>query len=107
MLSTARADGRPQLSPVTYGVDDEGRVVISTYPQRAKSKNVRVDPRVSLVAQSDDWNVHRRPALDQPGLLKVADDIAVVTLLLRLDTAADRLSRAPELRERAQVSIRR
>ena len=56
MLVTRRADGSPQLSPVTCGVDDAGRVVISTYPQRAKVHNARRDPSVSILVQSDDWN---------------------------------------------------
>jgi PPOX class probable F420-dependent enzyme len=55
-LMTRRADGMPQLSPVTCGVDEQGRVVVSTYPQRAKAVNARKDSRVSLVIHSDDWN---------------------------------------------------
>ncbi len=55
-LVTVRRDGTPQLSPVTCGLDPKGRVVISTYPQRAKSLNARRDPHVSILVQSDDWN---------------------------------------------------
>ena len=56
MLATTRRDGRPQLSPVTCGVDADGRIVASTYPGRAKTVNARRDPRVSIVVQSDDWS---------------------------------------------------
>jgi PPOX class probable F420-dependent enzyme len=56
MLATTRRDGRPQLSPVTCGVDDDGRIVVSTYPDRAKANNARLDPRVSICVQSDDWS---------------------------------------------------
>jgi PPOX class probable F420-dependent enzyme len=56
VLVTRRATGAPQLSPVTCGVDDEGRIVISTYPQRAKVTNLRRDPVVSLCVLSDDWD---------------------------------------------------
>jgi PPOX class probable F420-dependent enzyme len=56
LLLTRRAAGGPQLSPVTYGVDAEGRVVVSTYPQRAKVTNARRDPVVSLCVLSDDWD---------------------------------------------------
>ena len=55
-LVTQRKDGLPQLSPVTAGVDEEGRVVISTYPTRAKVANLRRDPQVSLMFQSDEWD---------------------------------------------------
>ena len=37
ILMTTRRDGRPQASPNTCGVDAEGRIVISTYPERAKA----------------------------------------------------------------------
>ncbi|MGZ6827307.1 MAG: PPOX class F420-dependent oxidoreductase [Mycobacteriales bacterium] len=56
LLLTHRQDGSPQLSPVSAGVDPDGRVVVSTYPQRAKTRNARRDPRVSLVFLSDDWD---------------------------------------------------
>lgn len=56
ILMTTRADGRPQSSPVSAGVDAEGRLVISTYPERAKAANIRRDPRVSACVLSDDWN---------------------------------------------------
>jgi PPOX class probable F420-dependent enzyme len=56
ILVTTRHDGRPQLSPVTGGVDAEGRIVVSTYPDRAKATNLRRDPRASVLVLSDDWN---------------------------------------------------
>ncbi len=55
-LVTTRNDGRPQLSLVTCGVDDAGRVVISTYPQRAKVTNLRRRPHASVCIQSDEWD---------------------------------------------------
>jgi PPOX class probable F420-dependent enzyme len=55
IVMTTRADGRPQASPVTCGVDDEGRIVIATYPERAKIVNARRDPRVSVLFLSDDF----------------------------------------------------
>ena len=56
VLMTRRGSGGVQLSPVTYGVDAAGRVVVSTYPQRAKVANARRDPAVSLCVLSDDWD---------------------------------------------------
>jgi PPOX class probable F420-dependent enzyme len=56
LLATTRTDGRPQLSPVACGVDGEGRLVISSYPQRAKTRNARRDERVSICVLSDDWD---------------------------------------------------
>lgn len=56
ILLTTRTDGSPQASPVTGGVDASGRIVIATYPERAKARNVRRHPAVSVVVLSDDWN---------------------------------------------------
>jgi PPOX class probable F420-dependent enzyme len=55
IVITARADGRPQASPVTCGVDVGGRIVIASYPERAKTRNARRDPRVSVMFLSDDF----------------------------------------------------
>ncbi|MDX1889476.1 PPOX class F420-dependent oxidoreductase [Mycolicibacterium sp. 050158] len=56
VLVTYRKDGSVQSSPVTGGVDDAGRIVISSYPQRAKSANLRRDPRASVTVLSDEFN---------------------------------------------------
>lgn len=56
MLATARRDGTSQLSPVTCGIDSAGRLVVSTYPSRAKVANIRREPAVSAMVISDDWD---------------------------------------------------
>ena len=56
VLSTTRADGTPQLSPVTGGVDGRGRIVIATYPGRAKTRNAERRAQVSVCVLSDEWN---------------------------------------------------
>jgi PPOX class probable F420-dependent enzyme len=55
VLSTRRSDGGPQLSPVTVGVDDEGRAVVSSRETAAKTKNLRRDPRAALVVMQDGF----------------------------------------------------
>ena len=59
VLSTFRSDGLPQLSPVTVGVDDDGRVLVSTRETAIKTKNLARDPRASLCVFTDgffgDW----------------------------------------------------
>ncbi|GAB3865373.1 PPOX class F420-dependent oxidoreductase [Dactylosporangium cerinum] len=70
LVITTRADGRPQASPVTSGVDAQGRIVISTYPERAKTRNARRDSRVSVVVLSDEWN---GPWVQVDGVAEVLD----------------------------------
>ena len=56
VLIARKQSGGLQISPVTSGLDAEGRIVISTYPQRAKAANIRRDPHVSVCVLSDDFN---------------------------------------------------
>ena len=70
IFSTRRADGREQLSPVTAGVDDDGHVVIASYPQRAKVRNLRRDPAASACVLSDEWN---GPWVQVSGAAEVVD----------------------------------
>lgn len=56
VLMTSREDGRPQSSPVSGGVDDQGRIVIATYGERAKVSNARRRPEVSVLVLSEEFN---------------------------------------------------
>ena len=53
MLHTYRRDGSPQLSPITVGVDDEGRAVISSRETAIKTKNLLRDPRAAVCVLND------------------------------------------------------
>ncbi|MDQ6659023.1 MAG: PPOX class F420-dependent oxidoreductase [Actinomycetota bacterium] len=55
VLSTFRRDGSLQSSPVTGGVDAQGRIVIASYPERAKSRNIRRTGTASVLVLSDDF----------------------------------------------------
>ncbi len=55
VVTTWRSDGGVQSSPVTGGVDTAGRIVIATYPERAKAHNVRNVGRASVLVLSDDF----------------------------------------------------
>lgn len=55
VLTTIRRDGRPQMSPVTPGIDAEGRVIVSVTEDRAKARNARRDPRVALCVFSEGF----------------------------------------------------
>ncbi len=56
VLVTTRADGSPQMSLVTGGITDEGDLMVSSYPGRAKVKNARRDSRVSVLVMGDEFN---------------------------------------------------
>ncbi|MGZ4496213.1 MAG: PPOX class F420-dependent oxidoreductase [Nocardioides sp.] len=69
-LVTTKRDGSPQVSPVSGGVDEEGRIVIATYPDRAKATNLRRNPAATVLVHSDEWN---DPYVQVDGTAEVLD----------------------------------
>ena len=55
VLTTLKSDGRPQLSNILYQVGDDGVIRISVTDGRAKTANLRRDPRASLHVTRDDF----------------------------------------------------
>jgi len=54
LVTLKSSDGRPQLSNVAYALID-GEIRVSLTDTRAKTANMRRDPRVSLHVTSDDF----------------------------------------------------
>ena len=55
VLATIKRNGRPQLSNVSYRFDPRSLVVqVSITEPRAKTRNLRRDPRASILVSSDD-----------------------------------------------------
>lgn len=55
VLVTLKRDGRPQLSNVAYHLGDDDVIRISVTDTRAKTANLRRDPRASLHVTRDDF----------------------------------------------------
>ena len=55
VLSTKRADGSPQMSPVVCALDEVGRVVVSTRSAAVKARNVAREGAVSLCVLPDEF----------------------------------------------------
>ena len=56
VLVTHKRDGRPQLSNITHSLGEDGLIRISVTDGRAKTANLRRDPRASLyVGRPDGW----------------------------------------------------
>jgi PPOX class probable F420-dependent enzyme len=55
VLTTIRSNGRPQLSNILYLLGGDGVVRISVTDDRAKTKNLRRDPRASLYVLGDSF----------------------------------------------------
>ena len=58
VLVTRRKNGSVQTSPVLVGVDDEGRVIISSRETAYKVRHLRADPKVALCVFADTFFGH-------------------------------------------------
>ena len=58
VLATVKRDGRPQLSNVSYHFDSRANAIeVSITEPRAKTRNLRRDPRASILVMADDgWS---------------------------------------------------
>lgn len=81
VITARQSDGRPQASPVAAGVDDHGRIVVATYPARAKVANARANPDVSVVFLSDDFGGAWVQVDGTAEVLDTPDDAAVEGLV--------------------------
>lgn len=82
VLVARKRDGGPQITLVTPGVDAEGRVVISARGNTFKVKNIRRDPRVSMLILGEQFNGSKYYQLD--GQAEVIDQPEAVDLLLEV-----------------------
>lgn len=64
VLATFRADGHPQMSPVLVGADAEGHIVVSSREAAFKVRNLRRDPRASVLVLPDGFFGGRWVQLD-------------------------------------------
>ena len=48
VLATINQDGTPQLTTMWYLLEDEGSILMNTKVGRAKERNTRRDPRISI-----------------------------------------------------------
>ena len=53
VLATLRGDGKPQLSPVLVGTDDDGSLIVSTRETAVKTANARRRPWASVCVFND------------------------------------------------------
>jgi PPOX class probable F420-dependent enzyme len=55
VMATTKADGSTQMSPITVGVDREGRIVVSTREAAYKVRHLRALPYAAICAFTDGF----------------------------------------------------
>ena len=77
ILATRRRNGDLQMSPVTVGLDPQGRAIISSRETAYKVKNLRRDPRAALCAIT--------PSFHGEGWVQVNGPAEIICLPAALD----------------------
>ena len=54
ILVTIGPDGMPNPVPMNYGLDDQGRIIITSFRKSQKVLNLRRDPRATLLVESGE-----------------------------------------------------
>ena len=76
-------DGRPHLVPMWFSVDDEGRIVFTTYRSSQKVRNIERDPRVTLLVEDGTVYDKLRGVMIE-GEAELLDDVEVTRNVMRL-----------------------
>jgi PPOX class probable F420-dependent enzyme len=93
VLATIKQDGRPQLSNVSYHFDPRNQTVEASITEpRAKTRNMRRDPRASLHVSCDDgWSyaVAEGTAILTPPAASPHDDTVEALIALYRNIAGE------------------
>jgi PPOX class probable F420-dependent enzyme len=81
ILATRRKNGHLQMSPVTVGLDSEGRAIISSRETAYKVNNLQRDPRAALCAITTTFHGE--------GWVQINGTAEVISLPHALDTLID------------------
>lgn len=85
VLATIKRDGRPQLSDVTYVFDRDSRTIrVSITDSRAKTKNLRRDPRASLHVRPQAWGYAVAEGTARLSEVTTSEDDATADALVEL-----------------------
>jgi PPOX class probable F420-dependent enzyme len=58
VVGTVRDDGTPVTTPCWYGIDDDGRLILSMGDDSHRLRHLQANPRVALTILGDDWYSH-------------------------------------------------
>lgn len=58
VVGTVRKDGSPVTTPCWYGLEADGRIVLSMDEASHRLRHLRADPRLALSVLGDDWYSH-------------------------------------------------
>jgi PPOX class probable F420-dependent enzyme len=91
IVVTNGANGLPHAVPMNYGLDDHDRVVITTFRKSQKVKNLKRDPRATLLVESGTEYNELKSVMAYCDA-EIIDDPALVPQLMRLVRAEETMA---------------
>ena len=88
ILVTIGPDGMPHPVPMNYGMDGEGRIIITSFRKSQKVLNLRRDPRATLLVESGDTYRELKSVIAYANA-EIIEDPDTIVELMRL-VSADR-----------------
>jgi PPOX class probable F420-dependent enzyme len=109
IVVTIGQDGMPHPVPMNYGLDDEDRILITTFRKSQKVRNLERDPRATLLVESGSAYREFKAVIAWCDA-EIIEDPALVPVLMRMvradDAAAASLSEAMNAQVRATIAKR-
>lgn len=78
ILVTNGPDGWPHAVPMNYGIDTEGRVIMTSFARAQKVRNLERDPRATLLVESGETYAQLRAAMmrTEAEILREPEEVA-------------------------------
>jgi PPOX class probable F420-dependent enzyme len=106
ILVTIGADGMPHAVPMNYGLDDDGRILITSFRKSQKVRNLERDPRATLLVESGETYADLKSVMTYCDAEIVGDAESVAAGMARIN--ADELlagSLSAEMGDQVRASI--
>jgi PPOX class probable F420-dependent enzyme len=81
ILVTKGPEGLPHPVPMNYGLDEEGRILITSFRKSQKVRNLERDPRATLLVESGDAYADLKSVMVYADVEIVTDPDAIVRLM--------------------------
>jgi nitroimidazol reductase NimA-like FMN-containing flavoprotein (pyridoxamine 5'-phosphate oxidase superfamily) len=91
ILVTNGPEGLPHPVPMNYGLDDEGRILITSFRKSQKVKNLERDPRATLLVESGETYADLRSVMAYADA-EILDDPQAIAEGMRRVRADEQLS---------------
>lgn len=88
ILVTNGPDGLPHPVPMNYGVDEEGRILITSFAKAQKVRNLERDPRATLLVESGETYAELKSAIVYADAEIVTDPDAIAAGMARINADA-------------------